>query len=212
MTEKKVFNFQEFINDSKEILVNPKGYFEKMPKSGGLGEPIIKAIIYAGVAGVFAMLWSLLIFPAFFGAATAASTAFISSLIVGIIGVFVGGLIILILSLICGGDDNFEANLRVAASLMVFMPISAFLNVISAVSLSLSMIVSLVVNLYALYVLYHGLVFALKGNEKPAKTIGLVLGGILLLFTLVGSCANKVADKRIEKWNRAMEQWQDEID
>lgn len=44
------FNFNEFIKESKDSLVNPKAYFASMKTEGGLGEPIIKALLYGIVA------------------------------------------------------------------------------------------------------------------------------------------------------------------
>ena len=53
-------DFNKILKDSRETLLNPKEYFKSMPLSGGLAEPLIKAAIYGVVAGLFALLWSLL--------------------------------------------------------------------------------------------------------------------------------------------------------
>ena len=53
------FSFNKFFEDSKKVLISPKEYFSTMEVTGGLGEPIIKALIYGAIAGVFALLWSL---------------------------------------------------------------------------------------------------------------------------------------------------------
>ena len=50
----------------------------------------------------------------------------------------------------------------------------------------LGALVGLTINLYALYILYLGLSIALKGKEQSAKVTSYVLGGLLLLFTLIG--------------------------
>ncbi len=54
------FDFNEFIKESKDVLVNPKSYFSAMKTSGGMSEPLIKAVIYGAIAGVIAFLWSIL--------------------------------------------------------------------------------------------------------------------------------------------------------
>ena len=54
------FDFNAFIQESKEVLVNPKSYFSTMKTSGGMTEPLIKAVIYGAIAGAIAFLWSLL--------------------------------------------------------------------------------------------------------------------------------------------------------
>ena len=60
MSEQK-FDFNQFISDSKETLLNPKSYFATMKLDGGMGEPLIKALIYSVVAGVLYLIWSFLI-------------------------------------------------------------------------------------------------------------------------------------------------------
>ncbi len=54
------FDVNLFIKESKEVLVNPKSYFSTMKTSGGITEPLIKAVIYGAVAGAIALIWSIL--------------------------------------------------------------------------------------------------------------------------------------------------------
>ena len=95
-----------------------------------------------------------------------------------LIGLFIGGVILLIVSAICGGNTNFEANVRVTAALMVLSPISALLSFTSGINLWLGGLISLAVSLYGLYLLYHALVNALKGKEGTAKVITIVLAAL----------------------------------
>jgi len=54
------FDFNVFIKESKDVLVNPKSYFSTMKTTGGIAEPLIKAVIYGAIAGALAFLWSIL--------------------------------------------------------------------------------------------------------------------------------------------------------
>ena len=54
------FDFNSFIKESKDVLVNPKSYFSTMKTTGGITEPLIKAVIYGAIAGAIAFIWSLL--------------------------------------------------------------------------------------------------------------------------------------------------------
>ncbi len=47
-------------------------------------------------------------------------------------------------------------------------------------------IIGLVVNLFALYLLYHGLIEALKANPGTTKIVMYVLAALLVLFFLLG--------------------------
>src|SRR5450759_826182 len=123
------FDFNEFIKESKDVLVNPKSYFSTMKTSGGMTEPLIKAVIYGAIAGVIAFIWSLLNIGAMGGSMFGGGFGImilIWKIIGSIIGLFIGAVILLVISSICKGNAGFEANLRVTAAVMVVMPISAF--------------------------------------------------------------------------------------
>lgn len=188
MDQNSSFDFKKFIDDSKETLINPKSYFASMPLGGGMGEPLIKALIYSVVAAVFTLIWSFVVVGGVAGGVFGGAVgigAFFFTIIGGIIGVFIAALIILIISSICNGNNDFEANLRVAASLMVLFPISALLTVFKF-NYYLGAIVGLLVNLYSLYLLYIAVSVALKGKEQTAKIVSYVLAGLLVIFFIVG--------------------------
>src|SRR5665647_786489 len=100
------FDFNEFIKESKDVLVNPKLYFSTMKTSGGMTEPLIKAVIYGAIAGIFSFLWSLLgvgaVSSGLFGGAVGIMLL-IWAIIAAIIGLFIGGVITLVISSICKG-------------------------------------------------------------------------------------------------------------
>ena len=188
MNQNSSFDFKKFIDDSKETLINPKSYFASMPLGGGMGEPLIKALIYSVVAAEFTLIWSFVVVGGVAGGVFGGAVgigAFFFTIIGGIIGVFIAALIILIISSICNGNNDFEANLRVAASLMVLFPISALLTVFKF-NYYLGAIVGLLVNLYSLYLLYIAVSVALKGKEQTAKIVSYVLAGLLVIFFIVG--------------------------
>jgi hypothetical protein len=192
METKSGFDFQKFINDSRDVLLNPKDFFSRIELTGGMGEPLLKALIYGAIAGLFSMLWSFMNIGGLFGSATGIGL-FFTTLIGALIGALIMGVIVLIFSSICGGNTDYEPNFRVAVAIMVILPISTFLNVISGLSGWLGTLVSLAVNLYALYVLYFGLFVALKGKESSAKVLGFVLAGILIFFMLIGAISHRAA-------------------
>ncbi len=199
------FNFQKFIEDSKNAVLSPKEYFTTLNITGGFGEPVIKAVIYGFVAGVFALLWSLLNisgglgFGGLFGGAVGIM-AFIGAIIGALIGLFIGGVIVLIISAICNGSNDYEANVRVVAAMMVLTPINAFLNVFNGISPVLGSIIGLIVNLYGLWMLYHALNQTLKAKEETSKIIAIVLGALVLLFAIIGFGTRK----KLNKWEKKL--------
>jgi len=197
------FNFNAFIKDSIDVLVKPKSYFSTMKTTGGIAEPLIKAVIYGVIGGLIALIWGLLKIGGsvgIFGGAIGVMM-FIWYIIGAIIGLFIGAVILLIISAICKGSTDFEANARVTASVMVIMPIGALLGFVSGLNPTAGSIVSLVVNIFALYLLYHGLVEALKAKPGTTKVLMIVLVALLALFLLIGLGAKKKATKFLEDFD-----------
>lgn len=179
------FDFQKFIDDSKKTLLAPKEYFSGMTKEGGYVEPVIKAAIYGLAAGILSFIWGLLnLSPVggMLGTATGV-TAIIVSPIAAVVGLFIGGLVLLIISAICGGNTNYEANVRATSALMVIMPINALLSFATGINLYFGVILSLAVSLFGLWLLFNAEVNALGGKEGVAKVIVIILA----VLTLVSS-------------------------
>lgn len=206
------FNFSKFITDSKNSLMNPKEYFASMAITGGFVEPIIKAVLYGLVAGIFTFLWSMLkigsVDAGMFGGMLGASVgimSFIGPIIGALIGLFVGGVIMLIISAICGGSTDYEANVRVVASLMVVSPIKALFGFLGFISF-IGIIVGLAISLYSIWMLYHALNESLKAKVATSKVISIVLAVLLALFTLIGLGAKKATSSFLNSYEDLIEQ------
>jgi hypothetical protein len=197
------FDFKRFVEDSKQALLNPQEYFETMSTEGGFGPPLIKALIYGIIAGIFALLWSLLriggVGGMFFGT-TFGFMALISAIIGTLIGLFIGAVIILILVSIAGGKTDFEPILHVTAALLVVTPVMAFLNVFSALSPFLGSLISLAVNLWMLWMLFNAMTRTLGSAIETSKIIMYVLGGILILFFFIGLATRRLTRSTMRRY------------
>jgi len=194
------FNFNSFIKESIDVLVKPKTYFSTMKTTGGIAEPLIKAVLYGVIGGIIALLWGLLKIGGslgIFGGAVGVMM-FIWYIIAAIIGLFIGAVIMLIISAICKGSTDFEVNVRVTASVMVIMPIGALLGFVSGLNPTAGSIVSLLVNLFALYLIYHALVEALKAKPASSKVLTIILAALMVLFFVIGLGAKKAANKFLD--------------
>jgi hypothetical protein len=198
------FDFNAFIKESKDTLVNPKSYFSTMKTSGGMTEPLIKAVIYGAVAGAIAFIWSILKFGAVTGGLFSSGIGimvFIWYIIASIIGLFIGGVIVMVISSICKGSMDFESNVRVTAALMVLMPLNAFLAFTWHFNLYLGMIAGLAVNIYALWLLYNALIETLKAKPETTKIVMYILIAIFVIFSFVGLGAKKRASQLMNEFN-----------
>jgi hypothetical protein len=179
------FDFKAFIKESIDVLINPKSYFSTMKTTGGVTQPLIKALIYGALAAIINFLWSVVdlgnsMFGGFQG------VMMIIWIIIGsIVLLFVGGLILMIISAILKGSKDYEANVRVNASLMVILPLSALLGFVGHLNIIAGVIVSLAISIFALYLVYHGLIETLKanpGSTRIAIIILIVLTALILIF------------------------------
>jgi len=191
-------DLQKILNETRETLLNPKEYFSSMSLQGGYVEPIIKAAIYGVVAGLFALLWSLLGFSPTGGGGIWGGAIGVMALIWSVVGAiataFIGGALMAVISIICGGNRDLEANVRVASSLMAIYPIRAFLAFTYGISFSLGGIVGLGISLYCVYLIYHAAIEALKGREPSVKIAAIVL----VVFALIGFYGGKEVYKTLE--------------
>jgi hypothetical protein len=132
-----------------------------------------------------------------FGGATGV-LLFVWYIIAAVIGLFIGAVIVLVISAICKGSTDFESNVRVAASLMVVMPIGALLGFATGINLYLGAIVTLFVNLFSLWLLYNALNETLKAKVETTKIVSYVLIAILVLALLVKITTLRKANQFME--------------
>ncbi len=203
------FNFGAFIKGSVNSIVKPKEYFSSFQAEGGLGVPIIKALIYGALSGIFTFLWSILnvsgLTGGLFGGAVGI-LGFIWAIVGAVIGLFIGAVIVLIISAISGGSTDYIANARITAVLMVLMPLNSFFGFLTGINLFLSTIVGLIINIYGLYMLYFALVGPLKGKESSAKVITWIMVAIMGLFIVIGLFTKKAANKFLDDFGVDTEQ------
>jgi hypothetical protein len=198
------FDLNAFIQESKEVLINPKSYFSTMKTSGGMTEPLIKAVIYGAVAGAISFIWSLLHFTmgagGLFGGVMGIGL-FFAYTIGAVIGLFIGAVILLVISSICKGSTDFEANVRVTAAVMVVMPIGALLAFTGYLSLYLGVFIGLAVNILSLWLLYNALIETLKAKPETTKIVMYILIALFVIMSLVGLGTKRKADQFMKEFN-----------
>jgi hypothetical protein len=195
MSNEKI-DLNRIIRESGDTLLNPKSYFSSIPLTGGLAEPVIKVVIYGVIAGIFAFLWSLMGISAmggtgFLGGAISIM-ALVWAIVFSIVGLFAGSVIMLVISAICGGSTDFEANLRVTASLAILYPIRSIFSFFYGINLTLGSLVWVVIALYAIYLMYLAIKHALKGKESTARIVALVLVVLVVIGFFTGRRASKM--------------------
>lgn len=194
------FDFNEFIKESLRTFFNPKSYFTALSLTGGIAEPLIKGIIYGTISAVIYLLWDLfniggsgmMLFGVY------GFTGFIKLIISSVIGLFIWALALLVFSAICKGNTGFEPNFRVAAATMVIMPVSAFFGFLMF-NPFIYIIVSLLIYAIGLWILYNGMVHALKGQAPTVKIVCYVIAVVIVIISLAGLAARSKMDRMVDE-------------
>jgi len=120
--------FERFVETVKLLATRPSEAFAGMPTSGGIGSPLVYAILVGWIGIAIAVVWNTLLqgmwIPFMGGGEEAAIAAgFTAAWAVGlvimapifvIIGVFIGAAVLHLMLMIVGGANNgFEATVRV---------------------------------------------------------------------------------------------------
>lgn len=173
-----------FMEDSMSALLNPMEYFASLKTDRSMGSVVLKAFLYGLISGIFYFIWGLL------GIAAAGKFGGIMAIITypigAIIGLFIGAIIVLIISAISKGNTDFTAAMHVTASIMVLMPLGAILGFLYVIGPLVVTLVTLLINLYGLYMLFIALKLSLHADEKIAQIVIIVLVIIVLLLSYSG--------------------------
>lgn len=159
----------------KDILINPKRYFTKIVADGNMEEAMFKAFIYGLLGGCLVLLLRLI-----GGATITISAVFTAIVIVPVLAVallFVMGGLLMLVSEITGGERDWEIAIKGLASVFFIYPVILVLNAL-AFNCTSMWIISLVVDLYVLFLFYNISLYCMRG--KKANVI--VVIGILALF------------------------------
>jgi hypothetical protein len=209
----EAFDFNKFLEDSRNVLLKPVAHFETMKTTGGFIEPLIKAFLYGLAAGVLYFIWGLLNFSTggtLFGGAIG-FMVLIWSIIGSVIGLFISAAIIMVISSICKGSTDFETSVRVAAAIMVLLPVMALISILGGLSFTLFKLISIIVNLYGLWMLYQGLIHPLKAEKQTARNATLILAVLIVLFGVIGSGYSGHATRRymrnLENYDKETREW-----
>lgn len=177
----------------KAVLTKPAEFYASVRDVGGFGGPLVFAIVMGLVSGVISACYAFFGLGAIGGGTGAAIGAFagfsaiIMSPIFAVLGCFIGGAIVHVISLIAGGKGTYEQSVRVAGYAAAVMPISALVTFVP--------LLRLLPGLYGLYLVALGLIAIHAADRKKTFVSVGVLGLILILFTVMGMLAGRAVQQ-----------------
>lgn len=157
--------FQSYVNTWKNIVVDPRGFFSRMPTKAGYTNPIIFLIINSAIGGLLGGLVAAGI--------AAGLVAIPAGIITAIIGSFIGGAILHLFAYLLADKaiGGFEATWRVIAytSALLVLTWIPFLGAL--------------VGLYGIYIEVVGIEQAHK--TTTAKALAAVLAPIIIFIVFL---------------------------
>lgn len=212
------FDLKELIHESKMTLLSPREYFSTMSPGRGWVDIMIKSLIFGLLAGVIGAVYALTGLtgrqPGISLFSIIAGNILLFPLVTMVL-LFIGGGLMTLLSLICGGNTAYKLNVQAQASLFVLLPVNMFLNVAGIIGVYLSILVSIAMTLYSFWLLYNALVHGLSAKPLRARVVVIILSTVIvLLFTAMVAAYRYsivLSQKVLEKHGLSFEDLQKEM-
>ncbi|MDD5723251.1 MAG: YIP1 family protein [Syntrophales bacterium] len=179
MTEERMKqNVIAILNTMKEVIIDPAGFFRKMPKSGGFVDPIIFIMGMGLLVGVINLILSIvgLGFAASFGKAL---LFVVLTPVFAVIFGFVGAAIMFIIWKIMGSQESFETAYRCGAYASAITPVTTIIGTVPYLGSMIGMV----------WMTYLMVSASIEVHGIKAKIAWIVFGIIFGLFLLINLSA-----------------------
>ncbi len=179
-----------------QVITNPVGFYQSMPRSGGFVEPLVFAIIMGVIGGVLQAI--LGVFGIGFAGTIlmALASIIIGPIMIAIFG-FVGAAILFVIWRLLGSQESYETAYRCGAYATAVTPVTSILNIIPYIGPALGVA----------WMAYLMIIASIQVHQVKPK-IALIVFGILGGLLVVGSIGSQFGAKRMEK---QMDKFQSEM-
>lgn len=200
MNQDQPFDINRVIADAKQIISNPRGYYQAMPKSGGFVEPLIFIAVMAAVMGLISAVLSLFS-SSVAGLLAAGFAAIILAPIGAIIGAFIGAAILFVIWKLMGSTETYETAFRCLAAATALYPIVALLSIIPYIS-------TIVGIAWAMYLMIEASVIVHGRERKTAQIVFGILGVLLILSNISSERAARTMEHKAHEMGKMLEEYQ----
>lgn len=190
-------NFQEIPSLAIKIITNPVGFYQQMPKSGGLLDPLIFMVILSVVAGVLSAVLSTMGLG-LGGAMAGGLIAIIMVPIFVVIFGFIGAGIAYVIWNIMGSQENFETAFRCVAYTAAIAPITVLLKLVPYLG-------SFASALWPMALLAIASIHVHRRSEQASWVVFGVIGAILALISVSGEHTSRQLESGMDDWAEIIE-------
>lgn len=192
--------YAKYLDTVLKVIKTPAAFFQEMPKSGGLVEPLLFAVVMGVVAGLIQAVLSIVgigMAGSFF---MALASIIIVPIAVAVFGLIAAGITFLIWKLL-GSQESYEVSFRCLAYAAAITPITTICNAIPYVG-------PLVGLVWMTYLLVTASTEVHHIQPKPAW---IVFGAICALLALT-SVSAEISARRMAKELDHLQQRMGQID
>jgi hypothetical protein len=190
-------DFQKIPSLAIQVITNPIGFYQQMPRSGGLLDPLIFMVVLSVVAGVLSAVLSTMGLG-LGGAMAGGLIAIIMVPIFVVIFGFVGAGIAYVIWNIMGSQENFETAFRCVAYTAAIAPITAILKVIPYLG-------SFASALWPMALLAIASIHVHRRSKQASWVVFGVIGAILALISVSGEHTSRQLMSGMDDWQEIIE-------
>ncbi|TXS95249.1 hypothetical protein FV139_04940 [Parahaliea maris] len=190
------FDIHQVIEQAKQVLTNPAGFYQGMARSGGFLEPVIFAAVMAAAAGVIAAILSL--FASNVGMLAAGFAGIVIYPIFTVIGGFIGSAILFVIWKLMGSEQDYEAAFRCWSAATSLYPVAALLAILPYLGI-------IVTVAWGTYLMIEASVAVHSRERRSAMIVFGVLGGLMLISNVSSEYAARQMQDRMENFSRQFE-------
>ena len=197
-TESGLFNPGEILDYAKQVITDPVGFFQRMPRKGGYAKPVVFVVAVAVLTALVQAIMAMFGLGAV-GLLTASFASLVLLPVLAIVGSFIGAAILFVIWKLMGSEEDFETAYRCAAYAYGYAPVAALLGAIPYLGTLVQ-------------VLWPALLLALATIHVHGRSPGLAYGvfgalGVLALVSLLGAeFAGRQLVSNLETLSQEMEQ------
>jgi hypothetical protein len=196
LSENTRFDINTVIEGARRIVIDPGGYFDNMPRSGGYAEPLVFVTVMGLLAGVLGAVLSSFTMSAM-GDMRMGLGSIIVMPIAAIIGSFVFAFIMWVIWKLMGSREDFETAYRIVTATMVILPVSAIVGLVPYFG-------TVVINAWLIWMMVLGSVLVHRLNKQKSIIVICVLGAIIMLVNLSGEHTQRVMMERYSHLSKQM--------
>ena len=193
-----IFNPGEILGNARQVIMDPVGFFRRMPKKGGYAQPLAFVVIIALATALVQAVMALIGLGGA-GGFVASLAGLILLPVMAVIGSFIGAAILFVIWKLMGSEEDFETAYRCAAYAYGYAPVAALVSGIPYVGTLVQ--VAWPVLLLALATIYvHG--------RKPGLAWGVfgTLGVVAVISMLSAEVAGRKIVSNLEQLSQDMEE------